>query len=119
VASRSVGALSLLKGLLDGQQVAEVQVASWLTTRLQQLLMYRWFEAKRDGSALQKARVFGEARRLVPGEARRWKVPELIAALHRTLEAETRLKGASVEGKRVVLERLTLDLVGPGRLEAG
>ena len=118
VAARSVGALSRLRKLLDGQQVAEVQVVSWLTTRLQQLLMYRWFEAKRDGTALQKARVFGDARRLVPGESRRWKVPELITALHRALEAETLLKGASVEDKRVVLERLTLDLVGPGRLEA-
>ena len=118
VAGRSAGALSMLKKLLDGQQAAEVQVVSWLTTRLQQLLMYRWFEARRDAGALQKARVFGDARRLVPAEARRWKVPELIAAVHRTLEAEILLKGASVEDKRVVLERLTLDLVTPGRLEA-
>lgn len=116
VAARRTEALSMLKKLLDGQQAAEVQVVSWLTTRLQQLLMYRWFEAKRDGGALQKARVFGEARRLVPGEAGCWKVSELIAALARALQAETLLKGASVEDKKVVLERLTLDLVGPGRL---
>jgi DNA polymerase III subunit delta len=117
VASRSAVALSMLRKLLDGQQAAEVQVISWLTTRLQQLLMYRWFTAKRDAGALQKARVFGDARRLVPAESKRWKVPELIMALHRTLEAEMLLKGASVEDKRVVLERLTLDLVTPGRLE--
>jgi DNA polymerase III delta subunit len=118
VASRSAGALSMLKKLLDGQQAAEVQVVSWITTRLQQLLMYRWFEAKGDAGAAQKARLFGDARRLVPKEAKRWKVSELIAALHRTLQAEMLLKGASVEDKRVVLERLTLDLVTPGRLEA-
>lgn len=118
VASRSAGALSMLKKLLDGQQAAEVQVVSWLSTRLQQLLMYRWFEARRDSGALQKARVFGEARRLVPAESKHWKVSELIAAVHRTLEAEMLLKGASIEDKRVVLERLTLDIVTPGRLEA-
>jgi DNA polymerase III subunit delta len=117
VASRSSGALSMLRQLLDGQQAAEVQVISWLTTRLQQLLMYRWFTAKRDGGALQKSRVFGDARRLVPAESKHWKVSELIVALARTLEAEMLLKGASVEDKRVVLERLTLDLVTPGRLE--
>jgi DNA polymerase III subunit delta len=118
VASRSAGALSMLRKLLDGQQAAEVQVISWLSTRLQQLLMYRWFTAKRDAGALQKARLFGDARRLVPAEAKRWHVSELIAAVHRTLEAEMLLKGASVEDKRVVLECLTLDLVTPGRLEA-
>jgi DNA polymerase III delta subunit len=117
VASRSAGALPMLKKLLDGQQTAEVQVVSWLGTRLQQLLMYRWFAAKKDGGAMQKARVFGDARRLVPAESKRWKVSELIAALTRTIEAETLLKGASVEDRRVVLERLTLDLVVPGRLE--
>ena len=118
VAARRAEALSMLRQLLVGQQVAEVQVVSWLTTRLQQLLMYRWFAAKRDGEALKKARVFGEARRLVPMESGQWPVSELIAALHRTLAAEMLLKGASLEDKRVVLERLTLDLVTPGRLAA-
>lgn len=118
VAMRSANALLMLRKLLDGQQAAEIQVVSWLGTRFQQLLMYRWFESRKDAGALQKARIFGDARRQVPAESRRWKVSEMVAALHRILDAEILLKGASVEDKRIVLERLTRDFVTPGWLES-
>ncbi len=111
VALRETTALGLLRRLVNEQQVSEVQVLSWLGTRMNQLLMYRWYESQRERNSLQKARVFGDARRRVPQESKRWKGSELSYALKRMVQAEKLIKGASVEAKLVVLERMTLDLL--------
>jgi len=111
VASRDAAALGLLRRLVNEQQVSEVQLLSWLGTRINQMLMYRWYESQRERNSLQKARVFGDARRRVPQESKRWQGSELSQAMKRMVEAEKLLKGASVESKLVVLERMTLDLL--------
>lgn len=111
VGERSPAALGILRGLLRDQQLSEVQALSWLSTRIQQLLMYAWYEAKDHRSASSKARLFGEARKRVPQEAKLWKAKELIQAMEHIAQAEILLKGASVEDKSVVLERLTLNLI--------
>ena len=116
VASRSPDALRLVRQLLKEQQVAEVQMISWLGTRMQQLLMYRWYQSQRDRNPLQAAKVFGDARGKVADESRAWKGSELALAIKRIITAEKLLKGASVEDRSVVIERLTLDLVEQGRL---
>lgn len=115
VARRSPRALSMLRRL-SGQRVAEVQVLGWLSGRIQQLLMYRWHIAQEPRAAVKKARLFGDARKQVPEESRQWRGHELALAMWRICEAEAFLKGASVEEKPVVMERLTLDLVHPDRL---
>jgi len=116
VAMRDCHAPGLTRRLLREQQVAEVQMISWLGTRMQQLLMYCWFQSKRDRNPVQAARVFGDARNRVGEEARCWRGAELSAALKRIVEAEVLIKGASLEDKPIVIERLTLDLVAAGRL---
>lgn len=116
VAMREPHALSLARRLLAEQQVAEVQMLSWLGTRMQQLLMYRWYQSQHDRNPLQAAKVFGDARNRVGGEARCWRGAELSAAVRRISDAEKLIKGASLEDKSVVMERLTLDLVGAKRL---
>lgn len=116
VAMRDPHAVGLARRLLEGQQVAEVQMISWLGTRMQQLLMYRWFQSRNDRNALGAARVFGDARKLVDRESRCWSGAELAQALQRIVTAEKLIKGASVEEDAVVIERLTLDLVDKGRL---
>lgn len=115
VAKRDKGALKLTRHLLASQQVAEVQMISWLGTRLQQILMYRWFQSKRQSNPLQSAKVFGPARQRVAGEARAWSGVEISAAMARIVETEKLLKGASIEEKPVVLERLVLNLVTANR----
>ena len=116
VAMRNPVALTLVRRLLKEQQAAEVQMISWLGTRMQQLLMYRWFQSQNDRNALQAAKVFGDARRKVGDESRAWKGSELALALKRIIEAEKLVKGATIEDRSVVIERLTLDLVGTERL---
>jgi DNA polymerase-3 subunit delta len=111
VALRDTAALGLLRRLVNEQQVSEVQVLSWLGTRMNQLLMYCWYESQRERNSLQKARLFGDARKRVPQESKRWKGSELSHAMKRMVEAEKLIKGASVESKLVVLERMTLDLL--------
>ena len=111
VGERASGALGILRSLLRDQQVSEVQVLRWLSTRIQQLLMYSWYVAKDRQSASSKARLFGEARTRVPREARRWQARELMQAMAQVARTEMLLKGASVEDKSVVLERLTLHLI--------
>jgi len=115
VAKRDGAALKLTRQLLASQQVVEVQMLSWLGTRLQQILMYRWFQSKRQGNPSQSAKLFGLARQRVPGESRAWSGAEIGAAMGRIIEAEKLLKGASIEDKPVVLERLVLDLVTADR----
>jgi len=112
VAMRDQKAVSLAARLLREQQVAEVQMLSWLGTRIQQLLLFSWFQAKHERNPAQAARVFGEARKKVAVEARNWKGQELMQATSRIIEAEKLIKGASLEDNAVVMERLTLGLVG-------
>jgi len=119
VAMREARGVSLAHRLLREQQVAEVQMLSWLGARMQQLLMYRWYQSQHDRNPLQAARVFGEARTRVSAEARCWRGAELSAAAKRISGAEKLIKGASLEDKPVVIERLTLDLVAAGRLDEG
>jgi len=111
VGERSASAPGILRHLLRDQQISEIQALSWLSTRIQQLLMYLWYEAKDRRSASSKARLFGEARARVPQEAKQWQAKELIEAMGQISRAEMLLKGASVEDKHVVLERLTLNLL--------
>jgi len=117
-AMREPQAVGLAQHLLRDQQVAEVQMISWLGTRMQQLLMYCWFQAKRERNPLQAAKVFGDARHQVAKEAALWSGSELTAALHHIVQAEKRIKGASVEDKGIVIEQLTLDLIDQQRLLA-
>jgi len=116
VAMRKPGAVRLAMRLLREQQVAEVQMISWLGTRIQQILMYRWFQSQRDRNPLGAAKVFGEARQKVAEESRCWRGAELTAAVSLIVQAEKLVKGASVEDKHIVMERLTLDLIGTCRL---
>ena len=116
VAMRDAGALSLTRALLYEEGITEVQMISWLGTRMQQLLMYRWFRSQRHRNALQAASVFGEARKRVGREAGQWAGPELVRAVERIVAAEKQLKGAALEENAVIVERLALDLVMRGRL---
>jgi len=113
VAGRSPDALGILRRLLREQRVSELQVLSWLSTRMQQLLMYCWYEGTDRKSAAGKARLFGAARKLAPAEVRHWQGRELMQAIQWIAEAEMLLKGASIEDKPVVMERLTLRLLSP------
>lgn len=118
VARRDAGALGLTRRLLYDQNLAEVQMLSWLGMRLQQILMYRWYQSRRERNPLQAAKVFGVARRKVGEESGCWSGAELGMAVNRIVAAEKLIKGASVEGKPIVIERLVLDLVATGRLAA-
>ncbi len=111
VAGRDPKALELLRRLVSEQQVSEVQLISWLGTRMNQLLMYCWYQAQQAANPSQKARLFGEARKRVPQEARMWKGAELSRAMKRITQAEKLIKGASIESNLVVLERMTMDLL--------
>jgi len=111
VAMRNTSAIHLSHRLLYDQQVSEVQMHAWLSIRFQQMLMYRWHHAKRHARPLQAAKVFGNAVRLVPQEAEQWQAQALMDAMTSLQNAEILLKGASVEDKRVILERLVLKLL--------
>jgi len=113
VCSRSPRALALLQTLLLDQKTSEVQVLSWLQTRLQQMLMYKWFASTDKRNAVSRARLFGDARRRVPKQSEAWKSEELIQAAAKVVETEKLLKGASVESDAMLLERLTLGLLLP------
>ncbi len=116
VAVRKPAAVQLAMRLLREQQVAEVQMISWLGTRMQQILMYRWFQSQHDRNPLAAAKVFGAARLKMAEEACCWRGAELMTAVGRIVQAEKRVKGASVEDKHIVMERLTLDLIGTDRM---
>ncbi|RMH60790.1 MAG: hypothetical protein D6678_05055 [Zetaproteobacteria bacterium] len=115
VAMRRAGAVGMARQLTRAQGASGVQMIAWLGMRMQQLLLYRWYRARRSQDALRDAGVFGEARRRVPREAQCWQAGELIAALARLVEVERKLKGASLEDDATLLERLTLDLVRGAR----
>lgn len=109
-AMRQPHAVRMAHQLLRQQQVHEVQMIMWLSTRFQQLLMYCWYEASRQPNPIQQAKVFGSARQLVPQEAHCWKGVELINAIERISQAEQQIKGASIESGATIVERLTLEL---------
>ncbi len=111
VALRSPEALSMLRRLLREQRLPALQVLAWLSTRMQQLLLYRWHARWNAAAAAARARLFGEAREQVPKEARHWRGRELIRVMERIAQAEMQLKGASLEDEAVVMERLTLRLI--------
>jgi len=113
VAMREPAALRLTLHLLHDQQVSEVQMHAWLSTRMQQILMYRWYHAQRHTQALRAAKVFGDAVRRVPQASQRWQVSELMEAVNALQKSEMVLKGASVESKAVVLERLVAGFLMP------
>jgi len=98
--------------------VDEVKMISWRGTRKQRLLVQLWYQSEHDRNALQAAKIFGDARRKVAGESRSWKGSELALALKRIIAAEKLVKGASIEDRPLVIERLTLDLVAEGRLSS-
>jgi len=118
VAMREPQAVTLARRLLRDQQVAEVQMVAWLGTRMQQLLMYCWFQFKRDRNPLMAAKVFGEARQKVAKETANWRASELTVAIDHIVQAEKLVKGASVEDKNIVIEQLTLALIDSKRLMA-
>jgi len=111
IASRENSAISILHRLLGDQKVAEVQVLSWLQMRFQNMLLYLWHAQENPRDAAFRAKLFGDMRQQVPQESRHWQPNELMRALALIAEAEIKLKGASVEDKPVVIERLTLDLL--------
>jgi len=112
VAMKQSRAIVLLRHLLFNQQVSDVQLHTWLSMRLNQLLMYLWYQAKGERSPIQAARIFGVAKQHIAKEVRQWTAPELMVAAKKMTDTEKLLKGASVEARHMVLERLTLDLIG-------
>jgi DNA polymerase III delta subunit len=112
VAMKDKTAVRLALRLLHEQKVNEVQMHSWLSTRFQQLLMYSWHQAKGHRNPLQAAKVFGDARGKISKEAKQWRGTDLSKAISILQHVEKLLKGASIEEKSVVMERLTLQLVG-------
>lgn len=111
MAMRESRAVSLLHRLLHEQHVAEVQILSWLQMRLQGLLFYLWYAQGDSRDAVYRARLFGESRTLAPQEAKCWQPQLLMRALVLIAEAEVKVKGASVESKPIVMERLALQLL--------
>jgi len=111
VAMKDTQAVRLMFRLLRDQQANEVQMHAWLSIRFQQLLMYRWHQAKGHSNPLQAAKVFGDARKHIPQEAKQWQGAVLVEAIAALQKVEMLLKGASVEDKIVVMERLILNLI--------
>jgi len=112
VCARSNQAIQIVRRLLRDAGSSEIQILTWLQNRITQMLMYKWFAAAGRKDAAGRARLFGAARKRLPAQAERWRSSELIAAVGRIAEAEVLLKGASVEAGGLVLERLTLALLG-------
>lgn len=111
VAMKEPVAIALLRHLIVDQQASDVMLQSWLSTRFHQLLMYLWHQGNRAPHPIQAAKIFGEASKLVPQEISRWTALELMQAVCKINEVEKLLKGASVESRLMVLERLILDLI--------
>ncbi|HID36847.1 MAG TPA: hypothetical protein EYP39_05655 [Ghiorsea sp.] len=111
VAMKETRAITLLRRLLINQQVSDVQLHTWLSMRLNGLLMFLWHQRMGERRPAQAARLFGAASQLVPQEVKHWNAPELMAAMKKLTDTEKRLKGASTESRMMVLERLTLDLI--------
>ncbi|MDX8413073.1 MAG: hypothetical protein R8J85_03205 [Mariprofundales bacterium] len=112
VASQSPDALLLQRQLIE-QQVHPVQMISWLGTRMQQIVLYRWHQSQRSRDPAREAKLFGNARKQVPREAGIWSSQSINTLLSRISEAEQKLKGASTESDYIVLERLVCELIAP------
>lgn len=111
VAMKQTQAIHLLRHLLINQQVSDIQLLTWLSMRMNQMLMYLWYQAKGERSPIQAARIFGDAKQYIGKEVQQWSAPELINVIKALTEAEKLLKGASIESRQMVLERLTLQLI--------
>jgi len=111
VAMKDSQAIVFLRHLVLDQQVAEVQLLTWLSMRFHQMLMYCWYQNKGERSPIQAAKIFGEGRQKVPKEVGLWTAPELMLVLQDLVDVEKQLKGASLERKHMVLERLTLRMI--------
>jgi DNA polymerase III delta subunit len=111
VAMKETRSISLLRRLLVNQQVSDVQLHTWLAMRMNQLLMFMWHQSKGERRPAQAARLFGASSQMVPKEVHHWTAPELMDAIKKMTDTEKLLKGASVEGRQMVLERLVLDLI--------
>ncbi len=115
VAARRPQAVTMTRRMLADRVAQPVQMLAWLGTRLQQLLLVAWWRQKGGGDPLGKARVFGSARRQIGDELSAWRGAELVRALIRLVDAERRIKGASLEPEHIVMERLVRELVDSGR----
>ncbi len=111
VAMKETRAIPLLRHLLMNQQVSDVQLHAWLSMRMNQLLMFLWHQSKGERRPAQAARLFGASSQLVPKEVRHWTAPELMDAMKQMTDSEKLLKGASIEARLMVLERLVLNLI--------
>jgi len=111
IAMKESQAVHLLRQLLINQQVSDIQLLTWLSMRMNQLLMYLWYQAKGERSPIQAARIFGAARQHISKEVRLWTAPELMLVMKNITDAEKLLKGASIESRHMVLERLVLQLI--------
>jgi len=109
-AMRQPHAVFMAHQLLTQQQVSEVQMLMWLSTRFQQLLMYCWHQAKRHPNPAQQARLFGAARQQVPQAAAVWDGQSLMQALHYLGEAEQAIKGGSPLPAVMIMEQFTAKL---------
>jgi|UPI00037326E7 DNA polymerase III delta subunit len=106
-AMRQPQAVFMAHQLLTQQQVSEVQMQVWLSTRFQQLLLYAWHHAKNHPNPAQQARLFGAARKQVPEEARVWDGNSLVQVMHDLGEAEQAIKGGSPLPGAMIMEQLT------------
>ncbi|MDQ7004846.1 MAG: hypothetical protein Q9N67_08015 [Ghiorsea sp.] len=111
VAMKETRAIILLRRLLINQQVSDVQLHTWLSMRLQGLLMFLWYQRMGERRPAQAARIFGAASQLVGQEVKQWNAPELMIAMKKMTDTEKLLKGASIESRLLVLERLLLGLI--------
>jgi len=114
VASKSPDALLLQRQLVEQQQVHPVQMISWLSTRMQQIILYRWHQSRHGNDPAREAKLFGNARKQVPREAGQWSNQGINTLLSCISKAEQKLKGASIEADYVVLERLVCELIADG-----
>jgi len=110
VASQSPDAL-LLQRRLIAQQVTPVQMIVWLSIRMQQIVLYRWYQSQRSRDPVRDARLFGNARKLVPREAQLWSGQMINALLSRLATSEQQIKGASIASDHIVLEELVRELI--------
>jgi len=111
VAMKESKAIDLLRKLLINQQVSDVQLQTWLSMRLNQMLMYLWYQNKGEKNLGRAVRLFGKASQRVPKEVKHWTGQELMDAMRALTKAEKLLKGASIESRFMVIERLVLGLI--------
>ncbi len=111
VAMKESRAITLLRQLIINQQVSDVQLHTWLSMRLNGLLMFLWHQRMGERRPAQAARLFGQASQLAPQEVKHWNAPELMAAMKKLTDIEKLLKGASIESRLMVLERLVFGLI--------